>query len=114
MVVDEPALIALVDGRIDLMFELVDLFFEDCPRHLAEIRSAIDAEDFAALQFAAHALKGSAGSLTAERTFDAALGLELSARDGDLSRAQRDLIALEQELEHLREALGALAERSEL
>jgi CheY-like chemotaxis protein len=112
-VVDEAALVKLVDGRTELMFELVDLFFEDCPRHLAEMRSAIDAKDCAALQFAAHALKGSAGSLTAERTFDAALRLEMRARDGDLTRARHDLVALEQELEHLREALGALAERSD-
>jgi HPt (histidine-containing phosphotransfer) domain-containing protein len=112
-IVDANALSAVTGGDAELMFQLVDLFFEGCPPLLADMRSALAAEDCAALQFAAHALKGSAGSLAAERTYDAALRLEMSARAGDLSNARHDLAAVEREIEQLREALSALAERSD-
>jgi Hpt domain len=52
-------------------------------------------------RFAAHALKGSLGSLAALEAYDAAGGLETIARDGDLLSAARGYATLE-------EALGRL------
>lgn len=56
---------AQVEGEPDLVVELIDLYAEEGPRHLAAIRSAWAAGDLAALAWAAHGLKGSSASLGA-------------------------------------------------
>lgn len=69
--VDLAALLSLegaqVEGEPDLIVELIDLYAEDAPRRLSAIRGASAAGDLAALQRAAHGLKGSSASLGARR-----------------------------------------------
>jgi signal transduction histidine kinase/CheY-like chemotaxis protein len=59
-----------------LMSEVAVIFIEDCPARLAAIKSAVDALDAEAVRAAAHALKGAAGNLSADRLFQAAKTLE--------------------------------------
>src|SRR5207248_10364829 len=56
---DRAAILARVEGDTTLLREVTDLFLEDAPRLLAEIRDAISRKDAKALERAAHALKGS-------------------------------------------------------
>jgi CheY-like chemotaxis protein/HPt (histidine-containing phosphotransfer) domain-containing protein len=109
--IDAEALRALVDGNTQLLRELVALYVEDCPRLLVEIREAIGRDDATALQMAAHTLKGSAGSLTARRTAEAALQLEMMGRAATLDGAADALVVLEREAAASRHAMISLVER---
>jgi two-component system, sensor histidine kinase and response regulator len=84
---DPRAAVARFGGDGKLLRELIDLFLADCPRMVADVKSAIDAQDAEALRQAAHALKGSVANFAAASAVDAARRLERMGKDGDLSGA---------------------------
>jgi two-component system sensor histidine kinase/response regulator len=96
-----------VEGDRELLAEMIGLFLEECPDLVAEMRSALTAQDAAALHHAAHTLKGSVGNFSARRAFAAALTLEKLGRAGDLAAAPAAFAALEQELERLQPILAS-------
>ena len=111
-VLDEAGLLEVVSGNSDLLRELAELFLEDSPERLLEIRKALDSGNLAALQRAAHTLKGSASSLCGKRTAELALRLEELADTRDLPAARVSYPALADEVVKLQRALVLLAGRA--
>jgi signal transduction histidine kinase/CheY-like chemotaxis protein len=103
---DLKALLAEVGGDAQLFAELADLFAQDAPRRLADIREALLRRDARALEHAAHALKGSAANFGAKDTVAAAARLESLGRGGDLEGADAVYADLQRAMSRL---LGALA-----
>ncbi|RMH20474.1 MAG: Hpt domain-containing protein, partial [Acidobacteria bacterium] len=68
-VIDPNALSRLrqLDGDGTFLAQVIELYRRDAPRQLAAIDDALAAGDAAALERAAHTLKGSAGELGAHR-----------------------------------------------
>jgi HPt (histidine-containing phosphotransfer) domain-containing protein len=97
-----------VDGDRALLKEIVELFLEDAPGQLADIRTALVRADGAALERAAHTLKGAVGNFGARAAAEAVLELELMGRARDFSRAQATLAELEKQIRLLLPALAAL------
>ncbi len=85
--------------------ELIELFLQQSPHLLQQIREAITAGDSISLRRAAHTLKGSAAVFAARRTTQAALELETMAKEKNLGEAQAAYLRLERETELLRAAL---------
>ncbi|MFL5412901.1 MAG: response regulator [Myxococcales bacterium] len=110
-VLDEVGILGVVSGNADLLRELAELFLEDSPQRLFEIRKALDAGDVDALRRAAHTLKGSAGSLCGKRTAELALRLEEFAESRDLPAARLSYPMLAEEVRKLQQALVRLAGR---
>jgi HPt (histidine-containing phosphotransfer) domain-containing protein len=102
-------LLALVGGDSDVVTELARLFLKDGPRRLADIQAALAAGDHESARKAAHTLKGSAASICAARTADAALRLEQFAGASDLAGARGAFAALSLEVAQLERALRRLA-----
>ncbi len=73
---DEGALLHRLSGNTALMIEVIGIFIEDCPALLAAIEDAITRRNPDDLRKAAHALKGSAGNLSAISLFEGAALLE--------------------------------------
>ena len=97
-------------GDQALMLELIGIFLEEVPGHLEKMRAAVNAADGAALERAAHSLKGSAGNLGARATFKAALRVEeLGRKRGPIipAEAGEALAELEAALDRLSEVLTA-------
>jgi two-component system, sensor histidine kinase and response regulator len=111
-VLDEAGILAVVSGNPGLLRELAELFLEDSPQRLLEIRKALDSGDLDALQRAAHTLKGSASSLCGKRTAELALRLEEIADTRDLPAARLSYPALADEVGKLQRALVMLAGRA--
>lgn len=107
---DAKVLLTRVDGDRALLKELVDLFLEECPKRIGEIRAALAHHDSSGLASAAHGLKGTLSYFAAGAAADAARRLELMGREGDLTHAETACASLEEALGHLTGALGALAE----
>lgn len=95
---------------MEFLQEIAGLFLEDCPRLLAEIRTAVTGGDARSLEYAAHTLKGSVANFGAEAAGEAAFLLETLGRAGDLKPATEAYSALEQEIQRFTQALGALSE----
>lgn len=111
---DRRAVLEQADGDEQFVAEVIGLFLDDAPSRIAEIREAVQESDAKRLAAAAHALKGSAGCLSAGPAMAAAFRLEEIGKCGDLSDAVAGLTDLEQELRGLVAALSIeLVERKE-
>ena len=86
-VFDRVRFLASVDGNLEALHEVAQLFLADCYRRLAALDDALARGDRAALESAAHMLKGSAGYIGAERMCAAADEVEAMARRGELAQA---------------------------
>ena len=105
---DPVVALGRVDGDRALLKEIVQLFLEDTPSQLADLRHAVVRGDGTALEHAAHALKGAISNFGAKAATDSLLALELMGRAGDLARAETAISALEQQIQLLLPALAAL------
>ena len=56
-----------MDGDMDLLKEVIEIFLDDSPNLLAALRLALRSRDAAAMEKAAHTLKGAAANISAKR-----------------------------------------------
>jgi CheY-like chemotaxis protein/HPt (histidine-containing phosphotransfer) domain-containing protein len=110
--IDEKTLLARLNGDRALLGELIAVFQSDCPRMLDAVHRAVEAGDAAALQVAAHQLKGSVANFSAKTVFEAALRLEHMARQHDLTGGPEAYAVLDKEIGRLRRALKDLERRN--
>jgi HPt (histidine-containing phosphotransfer) domain-containing protein len=109
---DEVALMKLVAGDGVLAGELAELFLQDLGPRVTEITGAVHSRDATRLGAAAHALRGSAGSLRAGIVSQAAAELESMARSGVLDGVDDALEKLNLALATLRPRLVELAAKA--
>ena len=91
-----------VDGDLDLLAEIAELFLAEAPAMLADITAAVAAGDALEVSRTAHRLKGSILTFGAPNAAGAALRLEQNGRLGDLTTAQADVDYLAAETHRLR------------
>jgi CheY-like chemotaxis protein len=106
---DKAALLGRVGANRAVLKEIIDLFLEECPRLLDDLRKSVRAGRTKDLAVAAHTLRGALSAVSAGRAADTARTLELMGQGGDLSGVEPAWDALEAELEALRSALMAAA-----
>ena len=111
-IIDEAAILEGMDGNRKLLRDLTRIFLADCPKQLAEIKSAIDMGNAERLRRAAHALKGSVGNFAAKRAVAIASQLEALGKTGNLDAAQGAYVTLEDELSQLTRELNKLITNS--
>jgi CheY-like chemotaxis protein len=107
--VDWPAALDYVGGDRRLLGEMIDLFLEECPRWLDELREAVRVGRAADVKRTAHNLKGSMAHFGARGAYEAARALEMMGRSGMLGEAPAACAAFERELERVRPALATFA-----
>ena len=107
-VIDKVAALDCIDGDEELLREMVEIFLDDCPKLLNDIRQAVTGRDSESLHRSAHTLKGSVGNFSASAAYEAALKLEMMGRSGNVAHAEEAYSVLEGEIGRLREALSAL------
>lgn len=91
----------------EALSELGQMFLQEAPKLLNEIREALQAGDAQSLRRAAHTLKSSAAVFEAQHASEAALKLEILGKDEKLDEARDALPALEQEIDRLLPAVSA-------
>jgi CheY-like chemotaxis protein len=104
-VFDQRAVLERVEGDVELLREIVGLFFKETPELLSTIRESIARRDSIALEHAAHSLKGTVSSFGARAAREAALRLEVVGRSGDLTYVEPACAELEKEIASLTQAL---------
>lgn len=95
-------------GGPDILAEIIGMFLEDAGLRLNELREAAETGDPAALERAAHTLKGASGSVGAIRLSELSSELQEIGASGGLSRAQEKVEALQREFETVRPELESL------
>jgi len=99
--------LARVEGDKTLLLELIQLFLDDYPKTMEELRTAISRGDVKSLERHAHTIKGSAANFEAIPTVTAGLQLETSGYEKDLTSVARQMTDLETALADLRTELEA-------
>jgi PAS domain S-box-containing protein len=105
---DAQEVVRRLGGDPVVVRKVIETFLTDAPRLLAAVHAAIARRDAAALELAAHTLKGAVANFVAATAVDAAERVEALGRAGDLVSAAQACAALEAELARLRPALERL------
>jgi HPt (histidine-containing phosphotransfer) domain-containing protein len=105
---DHEVAMSRVGGDAELLKELADLFLEEYPRLIAELREAHQQGDAKGVESAAHGLKGSIANFGAQPAVDAALQIEQLGRSGNLNAVGQVLQTLDLTLLALHGDLAAL------
>jgi len=103
-VIDETALLRRLEGDAALRDELLRVFVEDLPRRREAFSAALSAGDASELKRRAHALKGSAMTLCADRLAAACAALEARG-DADMNAAVGSVLDLLGECEQAARAV---------
>jgi CheY-like chemotaxis protein len=103
---DHAAALMRVGGDEDLLRETTGLLLAELPGLLGNVHTALSKKDGAALERAAHKLKGSLGIFEARNACAAARRLEELGRAGDLDEAATAIQALDDETARLTPALN--------
>ena len=72
----------------ELAHELLDAFFDDSPKRIANLQKAIAAGDASTASKLAHSLKGMCGVVRAERLSELAFDMERLAKDGHMDKVE--------------------------
>ncbi len=97
-IVSRDELLQRVDGDMELLEELVDLFLEDLPARLQGLREALDQNNVPQVHELAHSIKGSVSCFAAAAAFEAASQLTDLARGGATQGLKEAIDILEQEM----------------
>lgn len=108
IIFDVNSLMERISGDKELFEELVNLFIEDTPKHLASIKKAYDNKNVDEIQHIAHSIKGSSGNFGASSMQKVALSLEQTAKTGNFSKMGHLIDALEMEFEMLKKEIGKI------
>ena len=103
----QAAVSQLGDDR-ELFDEALEVFIENIPMTLQQLRSALDTGATDSVELAAHSLKGAASNICAEPVRRAAQQLEQLGRDGSLHNAGSLLVELERHLQTLQDYASKL------
>jgi PAS domain S-box-containing protein len=91
-----------------LVADIIAMFLEDAPRHLAQMARALDMGDAATLEARAHRFLSSIDNLGAARMHCHCVAIEQIARRGQLAGGEALMAALEREFDSTHRALRAL------
>lgn len=104
---DFAAAMRVVGGDKALLVELAQVFLEELPVRLDELRAAVESRDPERTRLAAHNLKGALATLGATPARDLAYDLEQLGHTGGLATASGILARLEAELARVSDFLAA-------
>jgi histidine phosphotransfer protein HptB len=96
------------EGDDSFLKEIIDIFIDDTPVRLKELRDAFAAHDASTFSRAAHSIKGSSSNLGALRLRALAEMLERSSKTADLTGLDAELPKIEAEFERAKVELGKL------
>ena len=85
--------------------EVIDAYFDDAPKRLADLRRALETDDLELARRSAHTLKSTAASLGARRLAELCSEAEAVARAGDADALRARLPQVEELLARVLEEL---------
>ena len=106
--IDRRVALSRVGGDSELLREIAQLFLEDYPKCMEDIRQAANRGDAKHLERSAHGLKGSVSNFGAAAAVEAARSLESMGRAHQLAEVQQVIQTLDLALAALRPELESL------
>jgi two-component system sensor histidine kinase/response regulator len=107
---DRPCMLERLGNDAELLDEVLDVFLEELPEMVSDMRTAVSGQSAEAVMRAAHSIKGALLNISAESSADFASKLEEIGRSEQLLGSRELLAELEVELDRLEQAIRASAE----
>ncbi len=104
-VFDKDEALKMFDDDVEFLKELVEIFINDAPGHMSEIREAVDNRNSEALDKSAHKLKGAVANFGKNATTDTAFKLETMGKEANLDGVEDVCDTLVKDVERLLNAL---------
>jgi len=98
----EAALKRIMDDE-DLLNTIVDVFLDETPTRMEELKQAMESGDCEKTGYQAHTIKGIAGNLSASRLQKQAALMEAAAKEEDIEQISILMPALQQAIEQLKQ-----------
>jgi two-component system sensor histidine kinase/response regulator len=98
-------------GGEALLQRVINAYVNDTPKHLQNLRRAVDSANAANLRKAAHSLKSSSANVGAEALAQMSKALEMLGRTDTTEGAAQILASMEQEFDAVRDSLSTILER---
>lgn len=108
---DNKLLLNAFDGDWDFFKEVVQIFLEDYPRLLENLRRSYNEGDCASFMRSAHSLKGMLKNFQAETAAEVAFGLEKKGKEDDLDGLQADIEILANQIFEVDKTLRNIIEQ---
>ena len=107
--IDTEDLMARIDGDMELLCELVELFNEDSENLINELHKSITNNDIQRIERYAHTIKSSVGNFSKGKAFEEARKLEFMARENKLENVMEAFTTLKKEIDKVKTALSIMA-----
>lgn len=111
-VLDLKTALARLDGDRGLLNEAAEIFLDQYPSLIGNIRLAVTSRDARSLEYACHNLRGSIDNFGAVAACELALTLELIGKAGNMPPDTSAMTALETELKQVNAAIADLLRES--
>ncbi len=100
-ILDTESLFRRLGNDNKLIYEILQLFIDTMPAQIDSLKTAVEEKDTETIKLRAHALKGSAGNISAEKLEKTASQLEITGKDGNPAGSGLLLSILLEEYEEL-------------
>lgn len=104
--IDWERLAQLSEGNSEFELELLEMFTEDLPIYIDEIKNALNEGDLATLGRVAHQIKGSSGNVGAKTIEEIAANLEKLASQNSLTLLSENIPKLEIKLAAVKQLIS--------
>ena len=104
-VFDKDEALKMLDDDVEFLTELAEIFIDDTPEHMSEIKEAVTSGSSKALVKTANKLKGAIANFGKNTTIDTAFKLETMGKENNLDGAEEVYDTLVKDVENLINAL---------
>jgi len=111
-VIDQQELMNRLDGDMELLEELLDIFREDYSAFCEQMEKAFQERNAEKVRQIAHTLKGAVGNFAASRAFQLAYELEVMGRENRLEEAVSHWKKLQNAIQEALEELQSIVRQT--
>lgn len=105
MILDKQSALERIEDDLELYEEICEIFREDVPRIIAELKSSFACNDIPTATRHAHSIKSAAANIGATNLSESARSAENALRDGDLESVSTIFSELDSNLSKVLAAL---------
>jgi HPt (histidine-containing phosphotransfer) domain-containing protein len=105
-IIHYPSALERIGGDKEFLEELLDIYMEEFESQVSVLDSALESQDFRAIQEIGHSLKGASANLSLMRLGEQAFRIETAGREGDIESARRGTDAMKVEFQNLKDHLA--------
>ncbi|MDD3375027.1 MAG: Hpt domain-containing protein [Candidatus Omnitrophica bacterium] len=110
-IIDLDDVLGRIQGDKELLVELIEIFLDDCPQKINDIKECVERGNLDQLSEAAHSAKGAAANIGAKKLWKTFLEAEEAAKSGAIDQFEEMIVRIDQEFDELKQYFPELKEK---